>query len=166
MPDEVCVTLPLEPMPKVPVLPEPGAFGAIRKRYVHNGVDLYCDEGTPVHAVTDGVIVGIRFYTGFWDGSPWWNSTKVIYIASPNNEFVWCYGEIDPYSEHIGDHVEAGELIGYVVPVLKQPGPHGHTSMLHLVLKRNMKVNTTWSPGQSQPKGLLNPTSYLLDVIK
>ena len=43
----------------VPTLPHLGAFSARRKFHNHEGVDIYCDDGTLVRAVEDGEIVVI-----------------------------------------------------------------------------------------------------------
>lgn len=40
-------------------LPHLGAFSARRKFHNHEGVDIYCDDGTLVRAVEDGEIVVI-----------------------------------------------------------------------------------------------------------
>ena len=58
-----------------PMFPdEPGWFGAVRKSDIHTGIDLYCEQGTQIVAVEDGVVVHIEGFTGpnADDPSPWW----------------------------------------------------------------------------------------------
>ena len=71
-----------------------GKFGAVRKYDVHTGVDLYCESGSAVHAVEDGIVVNIENFTGPLAGSSWWNDTKSVLIEGKYG--VVCYGEIEP----------------------------------------------------------------------
>ena len=63
----------------------------------------------------------------------------------------------------VGDEVEEGDLIGWVIPVLKQDkGKVPSTSMLHLELYTEYNGEwVLWPVGAEQPSNLLNPTSLL-----
>ena len=59
------------------------------------------------------------------------------------------------------------ELIGWVIPVLKQDkGKVPSTSMLHLELYAEYDGNwALWEVDEKQPKNLLNPTSLLQNAL-
>ena len=51
--------------------------------------------------------------------SPWWNNTYCMLVRCEN--FVFNYGEIIPSQYvNVGDMVEEGDVLGWVVPVLKK----------------------------------------------
>jgi len=145
----------------LPVAPHPGSFGFERKHHVHEGVDLYVPEGTPVHAVEDGTVVAIMPFTGFGAGSPWWHDTWAVMVKGESG--VVLYGEIKPllHLHGLGDVVRQGEIIGHVTPVLKNDKGRP-MSMLHLELyEHGVREPVEWLPGQPKPKGLLDPTAKL-----
>lgn len=154
--------------PYIPVYPHPGSFGVDRHRCYHTGVDLYTKNKSYVHAVEDGGVIDIGQFTGEAVDSGYWNDTS--YISIKGKSGVICYGEIDvDDSIVIGDYIKAGELIGYVKQVLKKspknPPPYHSLSMLHLELFRKDSPETfsqDWIIGEKKPKGLLDPTAYLM----
>ena len=141
----------------------PGAFGFRRANHVHEGIDLYCDEGTPVFAVEDGVVVAIIAFTGpsAEPPSPWWHDTKAILVEGESGVVV--YGEVAVGSGvHEGVNVGAGEAIGHVVPVLKKDKGRPVT-MLHLELHRTGARDAwEWPLDGERPATLLDPTKHLL----
>jgi len=146
---------------QIPINGDLGAFGVVRKYDVHTGVDLYCNEGDPVHAIEDGVIIAIKPFTGEIAGFPWWNDTWAIAVAGPSG--IINYGEINPCDFEEGDVVKEGTLLGHVIPVLKEDkGKVPSTSMLHVELYKNYQGGwVEWSLNTPQPSRLLNPT-YIL----
>lgn len=133
---------------------EQGQFGAIRKYDIHTGIDLYCDEGSEVFAIENGIVVSVETFTGPAADSPWWNETMAVLITSPSG--VICYGEVEPLIK-IGDKVMAGDVVGRVKRVLKEDKGRP-TSMLHLELYKHGVRNTTWwRLGEERPKYLLDP---------
>ena len=146
----------------VPVGEEhPGAFGFKRANHTHEGVDLYCPEGTPVAAVEDGMVVALIPFTGAHTTppSPWWHDTWALLVEGDTGVVV--YGEIT--AAHMfwpGDHVTAGEVIGHVKQVLvKDKGRP--MSMLHLELHvPGTKDAYEWL--DERPASLLDPTDHLL----
>lgn len=140
----------------------PGSFGAIRKYDIHTGVDLYCYENTPVIAVEEGVVISIEDFTGSKADSPWWNDTQAVLVRGPSG--VICYGEVSTHLT-IGAKLNAGNLIGNVVPVLKKDKGIPQ-SMLHFELYTNdFKETVWWYHGEPQPSTLLDPTKLLLSLI-
>lgn len=147
----------------IPVEGHPGAFGAVRKNHVHEGVDLYANNGDRVYAMVPGKVVAIiEDFTGPGCGMPWWNQTSAIAIEDANG--VWIYGEIVVgASIKVGDEIKAGTDIGGVKQVLKEDKGRP-MSMLHL---ERYTVGTTesvgiWELNTPQPTNLLDPTPELV----
>jgi len=123
---------PLIPMPDIPVANHYGAFLTKRKFDVHTGVDLACNDGSPVYAIEDGEIVVIRKFTGEHAGTPFWENTWAIDIEGMTGTI--CYGEVDPNPLlKVGDIARKGEKIGTVKRVLKE-FKGKPMSMLHLAI--------------------------------
>jgi murein DD-endopeptidase MepM/ murein hydrolase activator NlpD len=145
----------------LPMGDHPGAFGARRTHNIHEGVDLYCPEGTPVHAVEAGLVVGVMEFTGP-DASPpmpWWLPTKALLVEGDTGVIV--YGEIELWEDFwVGDLITAGDPVGRVKRVLvKDKGRP--TSMLHLELRTH--GTTDWEGWTDvRPTSLLDPTPHLL----
>jgi len=146
---------------EVPIRNHVGAFGAVRKHDIHKGIDLYANAGDAVYAVENGVVCLIRPFTGASIGTPWWNETEALNIAGPSGVVV--YGEIKISNQlQMGSEVKRGDFLGTVQTVL-QKDKGRPMSMLHLALHRHgIQSNGEWCLGAPQPKGLLNPTSYVL----
>lgn len=144
----------------IPESPHPGGFGVKRKFHIHEGVDLYCSENTPIIAMEDGIILDIFPFTGKFSGSPWWEETHCVMISGKSN--VINYGEIRPVNSlHPGMKISKRSIIGYVKKVLKKDKGKP-MSMLHLELyERGVKEPVEWKIGQRKPDFLLDPTSML-----
>ena len=129
---------PLKPMPDIPIPNHYGAFGVKRKYDTHRGVDLYCDNGSPVYAVEDGVVEWEdNAFTGINNNTEWWNDTEALYIEGDTG--CMCYGEITIRHDinlKEGIVVDGGTLIGHVRTVLKQDKGKP-MSMLHFELHRH-----------------------------
>lgn len=137
----------------------PGAFGVTRKHHVHEGVDLYCPQGTPVHAVEGGEVVAVLPFTGPSAGMPWWEDTQVVLVEGLSG--VVAYGEVDP-SVPLGARVQTGDLVGTVRRVLKQDKGRP-MSMLHLELHApGTRSCPEWPVGAPKPESLRDPTPLLL----
>ena len=148
-----------------PMFPdEPGLFGAVRKSDVHTGIDLYCERGTEVVAVEDGVVVLVEGFTGpsAPDPSPWWNDTQAILIEGVSG--VVTYGEVKALVE-VGQIVKAGDTVGVIEqPVLRRFKGRPMT-MLHLELMApGSKATLWWHLNEPQPVNLLDPTDKLTDA--
>ena len=160
---ELKLVTPIDPMPPIPYGENhPGAFGVNRHEHVHTGVDLYAPYGCPVRAMEAGKIIAIEWFTGPSIKMPWWNYTRAVYIEGESG--VFSYGEIQEYPNlKVGDLVEQGQYIGYVVTVLRHYKGRP-MSMLHLELYDHGYTDTwgEWKIGEPKPEHLKDPTSYLL----
>jgi len=160
-------TRPIDPMPNIPLGPKhPGAFGINRHQHVHTGVDLYAPHGCPVRAMEAGKIIQISWFTGAPIDMPWWNDTRAVYIDGPTG--VFCYGEIQEYPNlKVEDTVEEGQVIGYVLTVLKKYKGRP-MSMLHLELYDHGYTNIwrEWKIGDPKPEYLQDPSKFLFDEIE
>jgi murein DD-endopeptidase MepM/ murein hydrolase activator NlpD len=144
----------------LPLAPHPGAFGVVRANHVHEGVDLYCAEGTAVSAVEDGVVVAVLPFTGPAAGLPWWLDTEAVLVEGASGVVV--YGEIKALA-HVtpGCRVAAGELLGQVVRVLRHDKGRP-VSMLHLELHApGTRAVVDWHLGLPRPDTLRDPTALL-----
>lgn len=131
---------PLKAIRGIPIGQHQGAYLAERKHSPHTGVDLYAEYMDSVRAMSDGVVISVEDFTGFFDNSPWWNDTQCVLIQHWFG--VVCYGEIQPSTIsgiEAGAVVRKGQNIGHVLQVLKdgkeRPDIQGHSKcMLHLEL--------------------------------
>ncbi len=143
----------------LPLPPHPGAFGVARAHHVHEGVDLYCAEGTDVQAVEAGKIVAIIPFTGPKAGSDWWHDTDAVLVEGASG--VVLYGEILPAGKQVGDTVARGEVLGQVKQVLKVDKGRP-MSMLHLEFHAaGTKDAYEWTAEKGKPPSLRNPTPFL-----
>lgn len=144
----------------LPLPPHPGAFGVKRKHHTHEGVDLYCPQGTSVYAVESGTVVAITPFTGLraTPPSPWWRETDAVLAEGASGVVV--YGEIQSrVGLAVGDRVARGDLVGYVVQVLTKDKGYP-LSMLHLELHVPGTRNAyDWN--DERPPSLLDPTPLL-----
>lgn len=144
----------------LPLSPHPGAFGCPRKHHVHEGVDLYAPEGTPVRAVEAGEVVKIEPFTGPAAQSPWWQDTLAVFVEGESGVVV--YGEITPHPDlATGQRVDAGQILGVVKTVLRHDKGRP-CAMLHLELHvPGTREAPAWET--ARPATLLDPTPFLLD---
>ncbi|MFA6679060.1 MAG: flavoprotein, partial [Candidatus Methanomethylophilaceae archaeon] len=143
----------------------PGSFLGKRKFAPHTGVDLYCNNSTPVFCMAPGVVVSVEDFTGTGDNSTWWEDTKCVLIR--HSFGTVCYGEIEPaFGIKEGLEVSCGSIIGNVKRVLKpgkeRPDIPGHkTSMLHIELYP-VEQKTASKSYEQDKEVLRNPTDMLI----
>lgn len=142
----------------IPVGSHPGAFSVRRKNHVHEGVDLYCPEGTDVYPMESGVVVGTFDFTGVMAGSPWWHDTQCVMVEGKSG--VILYGEI--FAAQLfpqGYYVTPSDLLGTVKRVLKVDKGRP-MSMLHIELhKPGTQFFSPWEG--DRPDSILDPTPLL-----
>jgi len=152
----------------IPTYKEPGSFGFKRKFEIHNGVDIYCAENSPVHAVEDGEVIAIKQFTGKQLKMDWWLDTWAICIKGKSG--VVCYGEMNQeFNYNIGEQVKAGDILGTVKAVLpaekiRKDIRNHNNAMLHIQLFKDYENDDqllNWYPNKERNKMLLDPTSYL-----
>jgi murein DD-endopeptidase MepM/ murein hydrolase activator NlpD len=114
---------------RLPFLPpvepyRPTNFGSRRRingapRSPHAGVDLHVPEGTPVHAIADGIVVfaGEQFFGG-----------RSVVIDHGGGVFS-VYYHMKEYVVSEGTRVRRGERIGAVGATGRATGPHLHFSV-------------------------------------
>lgn len=93
----------------------------VRTQGIHgyNAVDLAAPKGTPIVAAAAGDVTVAR--EGGWNGG--YGSYVVI---SHDNGSQTLYGHMSKVSVYDGQHVEQGEVIGYVGTTGDSTGPHVH----------------------------------------
>ena len=147
----------------MPMLPDDiGRFGVVRRHEHHSGIDLYCELGTKVLAMEDGVVVAIEHFTGplSTPTSPWWNPTQAVLIKSANQVLV--YGEITAQVE-VGQYVKGGSIIGVVDKPVLRHFKGRPTVMLHLEkLTAEATKSEVWPLDQNCPRNLLDPKTVLI----
>ena len=82
----------------------------------HDGIDLGASTGTPLYAMSKGVVIGSFYDSSFgnkieikyWDGSISW------------------YGHLSRIDVASGDEVQAGDVLGLVGATGRVTGPHLH----------------------------------------
>jgi murein DD-endopeptidase MepM/ murein hydrolase activator NlpD len=91
----------------------------IHKRWVgHKGVDYAAPTGTPIHATADGTVAFIGQQTGYGN----------VIILKNFGKYSTLYGHQSRFAKGLkkGDHVQQGQLIGYVGSTGWATGPHLH----------------------------------------
>jgi hypothetical protein len=145
----------------IPTSDLPGGFGCRRRFDVHTGIDLYCEDGTPVYAMTDGHVVSMLAFTGPGVGSPWWEDTDAVMVQG--KDCVILYGEIHINQNlALGMRIHEGDLIGHVKRVLRNDKGLP-MSMLHLekYASGTTEAVLAWPLEDHQPESLLDPYSLL-----
>lgn len=94
------------------------AFGAARSGHVHAGHDMFAPSGTPLVAVTDGVIAE----TGSDGGQG-----NYVYLYDPKEKRTFVYMHlVEPAQVKVGEKVEAGAELGGVGCTGSCSGDHLH----------------------------------------
>ena len=99
--------------------PAPGVlisgFGA-RERDQHDGIDLACPEGTPVHAAGDGIVLFAGEQRGYGN----------LVLLAHDGDLVTVYAHNSENLVGKGDRVTRGEAIARVGRTGNATGPHLH----------------------------------------
>lgn len=150
---------------EIPINPHPGSFGYVRKNHIHEGIDLYAEEGDEVLAIEDGVVISIIPFTGEIANSPWWNNTYSMFVK--HKDYILNYGELIPVEGlKSGDVIEAGQVIGNIRTVLlKDKGRP--MAMLHLEMYTIDAIEPLkeWPLNTDKPSFLLNPTELVRTLV-
>jgi septal ring factor EnvC (AmiA/AmiB activator) len=98
---------------------EPPGFGYA---HFHSGVDVAYNQGTPILAADDGIVVAADSSVS--------NGQLVGYgnyiIVAHRNNFFSLYGHLLGFQAKAGDSVHQGQLIGYEGSTGNSTGPHVH----------------------------------------
>ena len=95
---------------------------------MHTGLDFTAPQGTPIYATGDGVVSE----SGFDDGG--YGNHIVI---NHGYGYQTLYGHMVKIKARRGQHVQRGQVIGWVGNTGKSTGPHCH----YEVIKNNNKIN-------------------------
>lgn len=102
--------------------------------HFHNGIDIPLVEGTPLYALSDGVVSSACFISGYG------HSVIITY----NNGYKSLYGHCSPkYIVSVGQSVKAKQKVAYVGPKYLPSGKlNGFTTgqHLHFTLYYNNKL--------------------------
>lgn len=94
-------------------------FGGWSKEF-HNGIDIACEYGTPVHVTADGIVT----FAG-WDGV---YGRKVE--IDHGNGIITFYGHNSGFAVKAGDKVKKGDVIAYSGNSGRSTGAHLHYGAL------------------------------------
>jgi murein DD-endopeptidase MepM/ murein hydrolase activator NlpD len=98
---------------------EPPGFGY---PHFHTGVDVAYNQGTPILAADDGIVVAADSSVS---GGQLVGYGNYIILAHRNN-FFSLYGHLLGFQVKAGDSVHQGQLIGYEGSTGNSTGPHVH----------------------------------------
>lgn len=83
----------------------------------HKGIDFAAQTGTPVFAVTEGIVSFAKYDTTFGN---------YIILKHRNADATSVYAHLDSMSVKYGDKIKKGDIIGYVGQTGLATGPHLH----------------------------------------
>lgn len=91
----------------------------------HSGVDFRASVGTPVYAMSDGVVDGVGDTDAACRGASFGKWVLVKY----NNNLASTYGHLSLIKVNKGDKVTRGTIIGYSGNTGRSTAPHLHVSL-------------------------------------
>ncbi|HEX6493086.1 MAG TPA: M23 family metallopeptidase, partial [Candidatus Dormibacteraeota bacterium] len=91
--------------------------------HFHTGIDLAADEGTPLHAAADGVVV---LATSSVDAAGRLTGYGNYVVIGHAAGFLTLYGHLSEIAVHDGDRVRQGQVIGLEGSTGNSTGPHVH----------------------------------------
>jgi len=99
--------------------PVGGDYGRVRAAGLknHQGWDLVATVGTPVVAISDGIVEWVHLYTGDPDSDPYGNQIclRTAMKRKFTGETIWAfYAHLLISSVHRHQHVSEGQVIGMV----------------------------------------------------
>ncbi len=166
----------------IPAGSSPGAFWENRGDRFHCGVDIYAPKGSDVVSIEDGTVEKIGTSSSP-DKVSYCNVTKFVAIKNSNG-YICVYSELNDIVIRVGEYVKPGQLIGHVGQILnpqkvddnsplyiQKAKKNGNLSMLHFELYQAPLGETTNFPAgnwfkNERPRNLLDPTDYLLSILR
>jgi murein DD-endopeptidase MepM/ murein hydrolase activator NlpD len=82
----------------------------------HTGVDISSQYGTAVRAAADGVVTGAEEHVGYGR----------LVVLDHGYGVTTFYGHLSAFNVTVGQHVNRGDVIGYVGVSGRTTGPHVH----------------------------------------
>lgn len=135
-------------VPQIAQFYQPGAGCPADRPVVHTGLDMAAPEGTPFYAAASGWVTESGYDREV--GVP--NTRIIIQHEGRNDGYATEYLHWIASFVDIGDHVEAGELIGEVGSVGYSTGPHLHFSLIDLDSGEHVDP-TRWLPKEPGTEG-------------
>ena len=134
----------------------PGAafkgFGHAPAMFMHEGVDLVADIGTPIHAAGDGVIKGAQLNGGYgnWIEIDHDDVQATTALNAKPAKISTVYGHLSAFASGIapGVRVKQGDVIGFVGSTGRSTGPHLHFEILQNGHPTNPMISPTLRPEQ------------------
>ncbi len=87
----------------------------------HNGVDLGMPQGSPIYATRSGTVTTAHYS----------NSWGYQVVVNHGDGFSSMYAHMTHYIVSVGQHVEQGQVIGYVGSTGWSTGPHLHFTIYY-----------------------------------
>jgi murein DD-endopeptidase MepM/ murein hydrolase activator NlpD len=84
--------------------------------HCHTGLDFAAAPGTPIHAIANGVVTSVGYEGSY--------GNQTVVTLSDGTQMWYCHQSSSTVSS--GEHVRAGQLIGYVGSTGNTTGPHLH----------------------------------------
>jgi peptidoglycan LD-endopeptidase LytH len=107
----------------------------------HEAIDIMAPRGTPVLAVEDGAIA--RLFESKAGGT-------TVYQFDPTTRYVYYYAHLERYADglHEGNHVQRGQLLGYIGTSGNAPEdtPHLHFAIFRLTDEKQWWQGTPINP--------------------
>jgi hypothetical protein len=94
-----------------------GELSPVRDWQPHSGIDLAMPEGTTLRSVADGVVDRVYDGTGLIG--------KGLSVQMPDGTRA-IYGHMNEVKAHVGDKVNAGDIVGISGNTGNSTGPHLH----------------------------------------
>jgi hypothetical protein len=94
-----------------------GELSPVRNMQPHSGIDLAMPESTTLRSVADGVVDRVYDGTGLIG--------KGLSVQMPDGTRA-IYGHMNEVKAHVGDHVNAGDIVGLSGNTGNSTGPHLH----------------------------------------
>jgi murein DD-endopeptidase MepM/ murein hydrolase activator NlpD len=123
----------------------------------HDGVDMATNCGDYVHAAHDGVVLAAsRVYDAYmgWtsdiapyyhllDTKHWWNSLPIVVVIDDGNGYRSIYAHEYQVLVKPGDHVKAGQNIGYEGATGNASGCHVHFGLFKVSEEATFQLEPT-----------------------
>ncbi len=129
----------------------------------HNGIDFAASPGTPIKAAADGTVAGTGNTDDACRGASY---GRWVMIRHPNG-LATLYGHMQLIKAAAGQHVNAGDIIGYSGSTGYATGPHLHLTVLVSSVAQIVDLPSKSCPGAifhipvSPANGYLDPQVYL-----
>jgi hypothetical protein len=94
-----------------------GELSPVRNMQPHSGIDLAMPEGTTLRSIADGVVDRVYDGTGLIG--------KGLSVRMPDGTRA-IYGHMNEVKAHVGDHLNAGDIVGLSGNTGNSTGPHLH----------------------------------------